>query len=61
MHDGRVWAVGPALDVLTGANLRKVYGIPVTVETTGSGRRICLPSLSGQSAPTITSDALTTA
>ena len=38
----------------------KAYGLPVTVETTSSGRRVCLPSLS-QSAPTMTSDALTMA
>ena len=40
---------------------RAVYGIPVTVETTGSGRKVCLPSLDRQSAPTMTSEAFTIA
>lgn len=61
MHRGRVWVDGPANEVLTDANLSHVYGLPVTVETTGSGRRVCLPSLDRQSAPTITSDAFTIA
>lgn len=61
MHNGHVAADGAANDVLTDRNLSRVYGIPVTVETTGSGRKVCLPSLSRQSAPTITSDALTMA
>ena len=61
MHHGGVWTDGPATEVLTDANLSRVYGIPITVETTGSGRRVCLPSVDGQSAPTITSDALTIA
>ena len=56
-----MWVDGPAEDVLTDDNLSRVYGIPITVETTGSGRKVCLPSLAGQSAPTITSDALTIA
>ncbi|MDK3072702.1 ABC transporter ATP-binding protein [Sedimentitalea sp. JM2-8] len=60
MHRGGVLADGPAADVLTEANLSTVYGLPVTVETTSSGRRICLPSLR-QSAPTMTSEALTMA
>jgi iron complex transport system ATP-binding protein len=61
MTDGRIHAEGPATDVLCGTNLSQVYGIPITVETTGSGRKVCLPSLSGQSAPTMTSDAFTMA
>ncbi|MBK0328501.1 ABC transporter ATP-binding protein [Rhodobacteraceae bacterium F11138] len=60
MHEGGVLADGAATDVLTQANLSAVYGLPVTVETTPSGRNVCLPSLS-QSAPTMTSDALTMA
>ncbi|WP_306153408.1 ABC transporter ATP-binding protein [Roseovarius sp. MMSF_3281] len=60
MSGGGVLADGPAQDVLTDANLSTVYGLPVTVETTASGRRVCLPSLR-QSAPTMTSDALTMA
>ena len=61
MLDGSVRADGPAADVLTDANLSTVYGIPVSVETTASGRRVCLPALADQSAPTMTSDAFTTA
>lgn len=61
MKDGRTRAEGSASEVLTGENLSDVYGIPVTVETTGSGRRVCLPSLGRQSAPTMTSEAFTMA
>ena len=61
MKNGRTHAEGSASEVLTGENLSDVYGIPVTVETTGSGRRVCLPSLGRQSAPTMTSDAFTMA
>lgn len=61
MNRGRIIADGPAGEVLTARNLSTVYGIPVTVETTGSGRKVCLPSLHPQSDPTITSDALTIA
>ncbi|WP_201455432.1 ABC transporter ATP-binding protein [Roseovarius atlanticus] len=61
MHQGRIMADGPASEVLTAHNLSTVYGIPVTIETTGSGRKVCLPSLHLQSDPTITSDALTIA
>ncbi|WP_412074232.1 ABC transporter ATP-binding protein [Tritonibacter mobilis] len=60
MHRGGVLADGAARDVLTEVNLSTVYGLPVTVETTPSGRKVCLPSLR-QSAPTMTSDALTMA
>lgn len=51
MQDGRMRADGPARDVLTEAVLSEVYGIPVSVETTGSGRRVCLPSLARPAAP----------
>ena len=61
MKDGRAFAEGPAEAVLTGVTLSAVYGIPVTVETTGSGRKVCLPSLARQSAPTMTSEAFTIA
>lgn len=61
MKDGAAVAEGPAAEVLTGPALSAVYGIPVSVETTGSGRRVCLPSLARQSAPTITSEAFTIA
>lgn len=60
MHRGGVLARGAAAEVLTAANLSTVYGLAVEVETTPSGRKVCLPSLR-QSAPTITSDALTIA
>ena len=61
MKDGRTFAEGTADNVLSGHNLSEVYGIPVSVEKTESGRKVCLPSLVRQSAPTITSDALTIA
>ncbi|SMC83035.1 ABC transporter ATP-binding protein [Primorskyibacter flagellatus] len=61
MKDGVRQAQGSAHEVLTDASLSNVYGIPVSVETTSSGRKVCLPSLACQSAPTITSDALTIA
>ncbi len=61
MKAGRTFAEGPADAVLTDDTLSAVYGIPVTVETTGSGRKVCLPSLDRQSAPTMTSDAFTIA
>ncbi|WP_373489493.1 ABC transporter ATP-binding protein [Blastomonas sp.] len=61
MKGGQACAHGPAQDVLTGDTLSTVYGIAVSVETTTSGRKVCLPSLVRQSAPTMTSDALTMA
>ena len=61
MKEGRTLANGSASDVLTAANLSDVYGMPIAVETTGSGRKVCLPSLGSQSAPTMTSDAFTIA
>jgi len=50
MHNGSVLADGPAAEVLSGENLSTIYGLNITVETTASGRRVCLPSLR-QSAP----------
>ncbi len=61
MKDGASRAHGHANDVLTGANLSDVYGIPISVETTTSGRKVCLPSLDDQPAPVMTSDVLTVA
>jgi iron complex transport system ATP-binding protein len=61
MKGGRTQAHGVAGDVLMDTNLSHVCGIPITVETTGSGRKVCLPSLGPQSAPTMTSEALTIA
>ncbi len=45
MQEGRLRALGRPAEVLTGAALSAVYGIPVQVETTASGRRVCSPSL----------------
>ncbi|MBW3227187.1 ABC transporter ATP-binding protein [Marinobacter adhaerens] len=45
MKDGHELAQGAARDVLTGPNLSDVYGIPVAVETTSSGRKVCMPAL----------------
>ena len=61
MKDGRIFRRGAPEDALTAETLGAVYGLPVTVESTASGRRVCLPSLAPQSTPTMTSDALTTA
>jgi iron complex transport system ATP-binding protein len=58
MHRGGVMADGPASAVLTAANLSTVYGIPVTVETTGSGRKVCLPTLDRQVTPSETPHAI---
>jgi iron complex transport system ATP-binding protein len=41
--DGR-FQVGPAVDLLTGEHLTRLYGVPLTVETTSSGRRVVSPS-----------------
>jgi iron complex transport system ATP-binding protein len=54
IHNGSVLADGPAAEVLSGENLSTVYGLNITVETTVSGRRVCLPSLR-QSAPSLPS------
>jgi iron complex transport system ATP-binding protein len=61
MKDGGIFRRGAPEDALTGETLGAVYGLPVTVERTASGRRGCLPSLAPQSTPTMTSEALTTA
>ncbi|ETW10828.1 iron compound ABC transporter ATP-binding protein [Roseivivax marinus] len=53
MSAGRMIAEGPAADVLTPARLSEIYGVPLTVERTASGRRVCLPELQS-SAATIT-------
>lgn len=50
MRAGGTQAQGAAHDVLTGAALSAVYGIDVSVETTPSGRRVCLPSLARHAA-----------
>jgi len=61
MKQGAILAEGVAETVLTGDQLSTVYGDPVRVETTQSGRRICLPSLVRQSVPASTPEALITA
>ena len=45
MQEGRLRALGRPAEVLTGPALSAVYGIPVQVETTASGRTVCSPSL----------------
>lgn len=61
MKNGELRAEGPADKVLTSDVLSDVYGIPVNVETTPSGRKVCVPSILRQSAPTMTSEAFTIA
>ena len=45
MKDGGIHAEGRPDDVLSSEQLSLVYGTPVVVETTPSGRRVCLPPL----------------
>jgi iron complex transport system ATP-binding protein len=59
MHRGGVLAEGPAAEVLTEANLTTVYGLPITVESTLSGRKVCLPRLAAHSSATMRPDAMT--
>jgi iron complex transport system ATP-binding protein len=61
MEDGGIYRRGSAEDALTEKALSAVYGLPVTVERTTSGRRVCVPSLRRQSTATMTSDAFITA
>jgi len=60
MHGGGITAQGRPAEVLTGAALSQVYGVPVTVERTESGQTVCRPSLRRQSAARMISDALIT-
>ena len=60
MKDGGIFRRGTTDDAPTDAALSAIYGLPVTVERTTSGRRVCLTS-AAQSTPTMTSDALITA
>lgn len=46
MHEGAILAEGLPDQVLTPDRLSQVYGVPVAVERTLSGRTICAPSLS---------------
>ncbi len=45
MHEGGIRAAGRPATVLTREALSAVYGVPVTVETTASGRTVCAPRL----------------
>ena len=45
MKKGRIVASGPCDEVLTGQILSTVYGLPISVETTASDRKVCLPRL----------------
>jgi iron complex transport system ATP-binding protein len=44
MRDGAVVARGRPLEALTAENLTAVYGVPVAVERTASGRIVCAPA-----------------
>lgn len=57
MKAGRVVARGAPGTALTSAALSAVYGVPVVVERTESGRAVCAPSLARQSAPGVVADA----
>ncbi|WP_289069553.1 ABC transporter ATP-binding protein [uncultured Aliiroseovarius sp.] len=62
MKDGGCHARGAAEAVLTDATLSAVYGLPVSVELTSSGRRVCLPSLAAtapHSASMVASEVMT--
>ncbi|EBA06653.1 ABC transporter ATP-binding protein [Sagittula stellata] len=45
MKSGQRMACGPCDEVLTTEALSAVYGIDVSVETTSSGRKVCLPAV----------------
>ena len=45
MHQGAILADGPPEQVLTADRLSRVYGVPVAVERTETGRPVCAPSL----------------
>jgi iron complex transport system ATP-binding protein len=45
MHAGRIAAQSAPKAVLTPQRLTEVYGVPVTVERTETGRLVCAPSL----------------
>jgi iron complex transport system ATP-binding protein len=46
MHAGAIVEDGPPDRVLTAGRLGRVYGVPVSVERTPSGRAVCAPVLS---------------
>ena len=43
MHDGGIYRRGRPEEALTAESLSEVYGVPVLVERTPSGRHVCLP------------------
>ena len=45
MHAGTILAEGAPARVLTPDRLSRVYGVPVSVERTDTGRTVCAPSL----------------
>lgn len=45
MKDGAIRAQGGTEEVLTSQALSEVYGLPVTVERTESGRLVCMPPI----------------
>ena len=47
LHRGRIRASGQPEEVLTGALLSEVYGVPVRVERLAGGQRVCVPVLAG--------------
>ena len=47
MAGGGIAAGGRAAEILTGEALSRVYGIPITVEKTPSGRSVCSTGLAG--------------
>ena len=57
MRDGEIVGRGRPEEALTGETLSAVYGVPVSVERTESGRLVCAPALH-YSAPSMTCDAL---
>jgi iron complex transport system ATP-binding protein len=57
MRDGEIVGRGKPEEALTGETLSAVYGVPVSVERTESGRLVCAPALR-HSAPSMTCDAL---
>lgn len=57
MRDGRIAGRGAPEKALTGESLSAVYGVPVSVERTESGRLVCAPSLRSQPTPMPASEA----
>lgn len=45
LHQGRALTAGPPAETVTSENLRQVYGVDVTILDAGSGRRVCISSV----------------